>query len=109
MSTKKSTITKGPSYTPDYTGANFVSGPKQMGELSDGLGGKAKRFSSPLRGSGKAAVGGASIKGYKKGGKVKKTGVAKVHKGERVLNKKQAQKFEKAKKQAFGIKKYGAN
>jgi hypothetical protein len=46
---------------------------------------------------------------YKKGGKIKKTGLAKVHKGERVLNKKQASKFEKAKKKHFGIKKYGAN
>lgn len=51
----------------------------------------------------------AKVKGYKKGGKVKKTGLAKVHKGERVLNKKQTQKFEKAKKQFFGIKKYGAH
>lgn len=30
---------------------------------------------------------------YKKGGKVKKTGLAIVHKGERVLNKKQAKKY----------------
>ena len=46
---------------------------------------------------------------YKKGGKIKKTGLAKVHKGERVLNKKQAQSFESAKKKYFGIKKYGAS
>jgi hypothetical protein len=32
---------------------------------------------------------------YKKGGKVRKTGVAKVHKGERVLTKKQTKKFDK--------------
>src|SRR5215469_960729 len=32
------------------------------------------------------------LKGFKRGGKVKKTGVAKVHKGERVLTKKQAAK-----------------
>jgi hypothetical protein len=32
------------------------------------------------------------LKGFKKGGKVKKTGLAKVHKGERVLTAKQAQK-----------------
>jgi hypothetical protein len=31
--------------------------------------------------------------GYKKGGTVKKTGLAKVHKGERVLTKKQAKKY----------------
>ena len=34
---------------------------------------------------------------YKKGGKVKKTGLAKLHKGERVLNKKQTKKFDKKK------------
>ena len=49
------------------------------------------------------------MKGYKKGGKVKKTGPAKLHKGERVLTTKQAKKFEKVKKQIFGIKKYGKN
>src|SRR5579859_7800231 len=32
---------------------------------------------------------------YKKGGKVKKTGAYKLHKGERVLNPKQTKKFEK--------------
>jgi hypothetical protein len=32
------------------------------------------------------------LKGFKRGGKVKKTGVAKVHKGERVLTAKQAKK-----------------
>ena len=47
-----------------------------------------------------------NIRGYKKGGKVKKTGIAKVHKGERVLTKKQAKKFdakkyEKVKKKVF--------
>lgn len=35
---------------------------------------------------------------YKKGGKVKKTGMAKVHKGERVLTKAQTKKLEKSKK-----------
>lgn len=34
----------------------------------------------------------SSIPSYKKGGVVKKTGMAKVHKGERVLTKKQARK-----------------
>jgi hypothetical protein len=32
------------------------------------------------------------LKGFKRGGKVKKTGVAKVHKGERVLTSKQAKR-----------------
>ena len=40
---------------------------------------------------------GGKVKGYKKGGKVKKTGLAKLHKGERVLNKKQTKKFDKSK------------
>lgn len=34
--------------------------------------------------------------GYRKGGPVKKTGLAMVHKGERVLNKKQAKRYRKA-------------
>jgi len=42
---------------------------------------------------------------YKKGGKVKKSGMAKVHKGERVLNSKQTRTFEK--KGGFG-KLYGS-
>ncbi|MDE2233379.1 MAG: hypothetical protein KGJ90_04695 [Patescibacteria group bacterium] len=33
-----------------------------------------------------------AVRGFKKGGKVKKTGIAKVHKGEVVLNKKQQKK-----------------
>ena len=45
---------------------------------------------------------------YKKGGKVKKTGMAKVHKGERVLTKKQtkkfdAKKFESARKKLYNL------
>lgn len=32
---------------------------------------------------------------YKKGGRVKRTGLAKVHKGERVLTRKQARKYSK--------------
>jgi hypothetical protein len=38
------------------------------------------------------------LKGFKRGGKVKKTGIAKVHKGERVLTAKQAKKAAPAKK-----------
>ncbi len=48
-----------------------------------------------------------AIPSYKKGGKVKKTGPAKLHKGEHVLTKKQASKWENMKKKVFGIKKYG--
>jgi hypothetical protein len=44
---------------------------------------------------------------YKKGGKVKKTGIAKVHKGERVLTKKQTKKFDKKKYDKTHKKLYG--
>jgi hypothetical protein len=44
------------------------------------------------------------LKAYKKGGKVKKTGPAKVHKGERVLTKKQNAKYEKTRKNLYGLK-----
>lgn len=48
------------------------------------------------------------IGGFKKGGKVKKTGAYKLHKGERVLNKKQSKKFnagafESARRKHFGM------
>lgn len=49
------------------------------------------------------------IKSYKKGGKVKKTGLANLHKGERVLKVSDAKKFEKMKRKVFGIKNYGKN
>lgn len=38
-----------------------------------------------------------TLQGYKKGGVVKKTGPAKVHKGERVLTKAQAKKYSRKK------------
>ncbi len=41
---------------------------------------------------------GFKLDSYKKGGKVKKTGLAKLHKGELVLTKKQAKKLKKKKK-----------
>lgn len=41
---------------------------------------------------------GGGVDSYKKGGKVKKTGLAKLHKGERVLNKKQTKKYDMGKK-----------
>ncbi len=39
----------------------------------------------------------------KKGGKIKKTGIYKLHKGERVLNVKQVKRFDKARKEHFGL------
>lgn len=49
----------------------------------------------------------ALLDSMKKGGKIKKTGIYKLHKGERVLNAKQTQRFEKMKKKVFNIKSYG--
>jgi len=48
-----------------------------------------------------------ALKEYRKGGKVKKTGPAKLHKGEHVLTAKQTKKMEKMPmvKKALGVKK----
>jgi len=51
-----------------------------------------------------ASVNSAVPKGFKKGGKVKKTGVALVHKGERVLTAKQAKKKAHGRKRVAGKK-----
>jgi hypothetical protein len=53
-----------------------------------GSGLDAHDISKALRGELEAK----GLKGFRRGGKVKKTGVAKVHKGERVLTAKQAKK-----------------
>ncbi len=45
-----------------------------------------------------------TIPHFKKGGKVKKTGLAKVHKGERVLTAKQNALYERMRKKVFGLK-----
>ena len=37
----------------------------------------------------------SGVPSYKKGGKVRKTGLARLHKGERVLNKRQAKRYSK--------------
>lgn len=37
----------------------------------------------------------SSIASYKRGGKVRKTGLARLHKGERVLTKKQTRRYDK--------------
>lgn len=67
-----------------------------IGSKSDNVGSYNKQY---------PASGQAQPNSYKKGGKVKKGGMAKVHKGERVLTKKQSMKFEK--KGGFG-KLYGS-
>jgi len=69
--------------------------------------GRRSGYSKKSQITAQAAIQGRVKGSYKKGGKVKETGLAKVHKGERVLTVQQNKKFEKAKKQVFGIKKYG--
>jgi hypothetical protein len=59
---------------------------KRAGKGSEGL--------SELASSGPQTMG---LSSFKRGGKVKRTGLAKVHKGERVLTKKQAKKRDKKK------------
>lgn len=51
--------------------------------------------SSGVNASGGSSSSSASPESYKRGGKVRKTGMAKVHKGERVLTKAQAKKYRK--------------
>jgi hypothetical protein len=57
-------------------------------------GGRAKEFreGSDVTDRLREELAAKGLKGFKRGGKVKKTGVAKVHKGERVLSAKQAKK-----------------
>jgi hypothetical protein len=70
------------------------------------MGGYASGFASGLSGGlggggGKkddSDSGEVQMQKFKHGGKVKRTGKAKVHKGERVLTKKQAKRYEKRKR-----------
>jgi hypothetical protein len=58
---------------------------------------RAKSTPSKEDSSEKPSYGGTNTTGqnYKRGGKVRKTGLAKVHAGERVLTKKQAKRYRK--------------
>lgn len=61
------------------------------------------KMNTPPAGSSDASSGGntddpATPGSFKYGGKVKKTGKARVHKGERVLTKKQARKYDSKKR-----------
>lgn len=61
--------------------------------------GKSKNSDDKADNGGKKDPGGGlgkDIPGFKKGGRVKKTGVAKVHKGEVVLTAKQARSLKKS-------------
>jgi hypothetical protein len=76
---------------------------QQDKKSSSGGGGSPLSNLSSLSGgdsSSTASSGDATITAgsYKRGGKVKKTGRAKVHKGERVLTKKQAAKYTRMKR-----------
>lgn len=72
--------------------------PKQAMGRPQRQGGKPDPFKAgiprPNRGVGKTSA--QTIASFDKGGKVPKTDVYKVHKGERVLNAKQTKKFEKS-------------
>ncbi len=76
---------------------------KNIGKTARDLAGAPKGIFDALRTTGRRIAGNdRPIPGYKRGGKVKKTGLAKVHKGERVLTKKQAKKFKFKGKTVFG-------
>ena len=75
-------------------GSGLVEGARAVGSLV-GRGGQAAAGAS--RGLGRLGIPSyRRYQSYKKGGKVKKTGLAKVHKGERVLTKKQDKKLSKS-------------
>ena len=83
-----------------FTGA--VSGKKdKAGKDDNPINHIKKLFSKKSGGSGGGSSSdemGAETSGvpsYKKGGKVRKTGLARLHKGERVLNKRQAKRYSK--------------
>lgn len=66
------------------------------GGIAGGGGGGSSKSNDDDEDEKKDRVGGWRIHtGYKRGGKVKRTGMARVHRGERVLTKKQAKKYEK--------------
>jgi hypothetical protein len=69
------------------------------GSVLDAVGKRAKAFGKGMSGLAGGDSGGddessSKLQSFKRGGKVKKTGLAKVHKGERVLTKKQQRKRE---------------
>jgi len=78
----------------EQTGSGYENGSAWGGDGGTGQGwGGPQALGGPVA---RPPVGAAGIPGYKKGGIVKKTGIALVHKGERVLTKKQNKRFSKA-------------
>jgi hypothetical protein len=71
-----------------YGGSSPVSRP----ESASLGGGSGSSSSSGSRRFGMGSGGAGMMRSFKRGGKVKKTGPAKLHKGERVLTKQQADK-----------------
>lgn len=75
-----------------YGGSSPVSRPESGGMASAGVGASgSRRF-------GMGGGGAGMMRSFKRGGKVAKTGPAKLHKGEKVLTKRQAKKFRGGKK-----------
>jgi len=64
----------------------------------DVVGKHAEKSSEGLSGLASSGPDSSPMASFKRGGKVKKTGPAKLHKGERVLNKKEAKKYRKRSK-----------
>jgi hypothetical protein len=54
---------------------------------------RAEGAAAGLKGLTESGDSGSHMQSFKKGGKVKKTGLAKLHEGERVLTRKQAKKY----------------
>lgn len=71
-----------------------------VGKATGGTGPSKSSGSKPVQNKTDYSTGydPSNTEGFKKGGKVRKTGLAKVHKGERVLNRKQARKYEAKKR-----------
>ena len=65
------------------------------GSVLDAVSKRGKAAGKALEGMTESPGSSMGIASYKKGGKVRKTGPARLHKGERVLNKKQTKKYEK--------------
>lgn len=67
---------------------------KPESEMSK-VGGRAKSASKGLSGLANSQTPTPQLASFKRGGKVKRTGPAKLEKGERVLTKKQSRKYSK--------------
>ncbi len=77
---------------PDRTPASSITALKNALAIAREDGSKGSANAQNVTRALRQELADKGLKGFKRGGKVKKTGVAKVHKGERVLTAKQAKK-----------------